>query len=185
MIEESLDDLQKSIVKAHESLAKELAKLRTGRANPALLESIRIDYYGTPTPLQQVANIGVPEARMLSVKPWEKSLIKTIEKAIVESGMGFNPQNDGETIRVPMPALTEDRRKELVRFARKQGEDCKVAIRKGRHEAKDVLQGLKESGDASGDDIDRALKKVEEIVQQGTSRADEILARKEKDILEV
>ncbi|QQR90119.1 MAG: ribosome recycling factor [Myxococcales bacterium] len=185
MINETHDQLQKDIEKAHEALRRELAKLRTGRANPDLLDSIRVDYYGSPTPLSQMANIGVPEPRMLTVQPWDKSQIKAIEKAIMESGLGLNPQNDGELIRLPMPQLNEERRRELVKFAKKFGEDCRVSIRAARHAAKDTLETLKKEKEAGEDEVERAQKKVEEIVQAGTSKVDDIVARKEKDILEV
>lgn len=185
MINETLQDLQTAIGKSHEALKRDLSKLRTGRANPQLLEGIRVDYYGTPTPISQMANIGVPEARMLTVKAWDKSSIKAIEKAIVEAGLGLNPQTDGDLIRLPMPALSEDRRKELGKVARKSGEECKVAIRKARHDAKDMLKSIEEEGAAGGDEVERAAKKVEDLVQEGTAKVDEIVTRKEKDIMEV
>lgn len=185
MIDEALQELQGSIEKAHEALRRDLARIRTGRANPDLLDSIRADYYGTSTPITQMANVGVPEARLLTVKPYDKSMVKAVEKAIMESDLGLNPQTDGDLIRIPMPSLTEDRRKELVKLARKSGEDSKVAIRHARNDARDVLDTLQKEGDAPQDDCDRARKKVEEIVQAGTAKVDEVIARKEKDILEV
>lgn len=185
MIDEALEELKQSIDKAHEALRRELARLRTGRANPDLLDSIRVDYYGTPTPIPQMANVGVPEPRMLTVKPWDKSVVKAVEKAILESDLGLNPQTDGELIRIPMPALTEERRKELVKIARKYGEEAKVAIRHARNDARSVLDELQKEGEASEDDCDRARKKVEEIVQAGQAKVDETVAKKEKDILEV
>jgi ribosome recycling factor len=185
MIDEALEELKAGIDKAHEALRKELSRLRTGRANPDLLESLRVDYYGTPTPISQMANVSVPEPRMLAVKPWDKSAVKLVEKAIVQADLGLNPQTDGDLIRIPMPALTEDRRKELVKHAKRHGEDCKVAIRKARHSAKDVLDTLQQEGEASEDDCDRARKKVEEIVQAGGAKTDEIVSRKESDIMEV
>lgn len=185
MIEETLAELKDSIGKAHEALKRELGRLRTGRASAQLLDSVRVDYYGTITPLSQMANIAVPEARMLTVKPWDKGQVKAVEKAIVEAGLGLNPMSDGDLIRIPMPPLTEERRKELVKLARKNGEECKVAIRKSRHDAKDVLSALEKEGEASKDDVERAQKKVEDIVQEGTGRADEIVAHKEKDIMEI
>lgn len=185
MIDETLEELRTAIGKTHEALKRDLTKLRTGRANAALLDSLRVDYYGTPTPISQMANIAVPEARLLIVKPWEKSQVKAIEKAIMESGLGLNPQSDGEILRIPMPALTEERRKELVKIARKNCEECKVAIRKARHEAKDMLASIESDGGASADEVERAQRKVEEIVQEGTAQADAIVAKKEKDILEV
>ena len=185
MIREALEELENAIVKAHEALRRDLAKLRTGRANPDLLDSLRVDYYGTSTPIGQMANIAVPEARLLTVKPWDKGQVKMIEKAIMESDLGLNPQTDGDLIRIPMPPLTEERRKDLVKLARKQSEECRVAIRKARHDAKDILDAIESDGDASADDCDRARKKLEEIVQTGTAKVDEIVSKKERDILEV
>jgi len=185
MIDETLDELKQAIAKAHESLRRELGKLRTGRANPALLDSIRVDYYGQSTPIAQMATVAAPEPRLLTIKPWDKSQAKAIEKAIVEEGLGLNPQVDGDIIRIPMPSLTEERRKELVKHAKKDGEECKVAIRKSRHDAKDMLSTLESDGEASADEIERAQKKVEEIVQEGTSRVDDMVSKKEKDIAEI
>jgi ribosome recycling factor len=185
MINETLEELSSAMTKAHDALKRDLAKIRTGRANPDLLSGIRVDYYGTLTPLNQMSNITVPEPRLLAVKPWEKGQVKAIEKAIMESGLGLNPQSDGELIRIPMPALTEERRRELVKLAKKSGEDCKIAIRAARHEAKDMIDQIESDGDAPADDCDRARKKLEEIVQAGQTRADEIVAKKEADIMEV
>ncbi len=185
MIDETLEELQSGIDKAHEALRRELSRLRTGRANADLLDGIRIDYYGSPTPLKQMATISVPEARMLTVKPFDRTQIAVVEKAIMQADLGLNPQNDGELIRIPMPPLTEERRKELVKVARKNGEDAKVAIRKARHDAKDMLDEVEKEGQASRDDVERGKKKLEEAVQTGTTRVDDIVARKEKDITEV
>ncbi len=128
-----------AIAKAHDALKRELTKLRAGRASPALLDGIRVDYYGTPTPLAQMAHINVPEPRLITVKPWDKTQIKAVEKALRESDLGLNPQVDGDLVRIPLPPLTEERRKEFVKIARKYGEECKVAIRKARHDALDML----------------------------------------------
>lgn len=185
MIDEVLEELKTSIDKAQDALRRDLARLRTGRANPDLLDAIRIDYYGTPTPVNQMANVGVPEPRLLTVKPYDKSMVKAVEKAIMESDLGLNPQTDGDLIRIPMPMLTEERRKEIVKIARKYSEDAKVAIRHARNDARSVLDDLQKEGEASQDDCDRARKKVEEIVQAGQAKVDEIVSRKEKDILEV
>ena len=185
MIDEAIAELKDSIDKAQDALKRELARLRTGRANPDLLDSIRVDYYGTPTQISKMANVGVPEPRMLTVKPWDKSMVKAVEKAIMESDLGLNPQTDGDLIRIPMPSLTEERRKEIVKLARKYGEDAKVAIRKSRNDTRSMLDDLQKEGEASEDDCDRARKKVEEIVQAGQTKVDDIVGRKEKDILEV
>jgi ribosome recycling factor len=185
MLDDVLKDLAASIDKAHEALRRELSKVRTGRAHAGMLDGIRIDYYGTPTPLAQMATVSVPEPRLLTVKPWDKSQLKAIDKAIREADLGLNPQSDGEIIRLPIPALTEDRRKEMVKLARKNGEDCKVAIRKHRRDANEMIDQLDKDGEVSGDDADRARKKLEEVVAEGVKQVDGILTSKEKEILEV
>ena len=185
MLAETLQELNDSIAKAQEALKRDLAKIRAGRANPAILDSVRVDYYGSPTPLKQLASISVPEPRMIVLKPFDRTQIQPIEKAIMEAQLGLNPGNDGELIRLPMPPLTEERRKELVKVARKSGEDCKVAIRKVRHDAKDMIDSLQKEGEVGEDDADRARKELEEIVKGGTNKVDEIVTKKETDILEV
>jgi len=185
MLEDVHKELFSAIGKAHDALRRDLAKLRAGRANPNLLDNIRIDYYGTGTPLNQMAHINVPEARLLTVKPWDKSQIKAVEKALRESDLGLNPQVDGDLIRIPLPPLTEERRKEFVKIAKKYGEECKVTIRKARHDALDMLSEIENDGDASSDDVDRAKKKVEETVSDGVKQVDTLVATKEKDILEI
>lgn len=185
MLKETLEELHDAIERAHESLKRDLAKIRAGRANPGILDGLRIEYYGTPTPLKQLASISVPEARLIVLKPFDRSQIQPIEKAIMEAQLGLNPSNDGELIRIPMPPLTEERRKELVKVARKAGEDCKVAIRKARHDAKDMIDSLQKEGEVGEDDAERARKELEEVVKTGTSRVDEIVSKKEADILEV
>ncbi len=184
-----LDDVQKDLLtaisKAHDALKRDLSKLRAGRAHASLLDGIRVDYYGTPTPLTQMAHVNVPEARLLTVKPWDKSQVKAVEKAIRESDLGLNPQTDGDLIRIPIPPLTEERRKDFVKIARKYGEECKVTIRKARHEALDLLSQIDAEGAASADDVDRAKKKVEETVADGSKQVDTIVGHKEKDILDV
>jgi ribosome recycling factor len=185
MIDDILSELKGDIAKAHESLKKSLSKIRTGRANPDILDGVRVDYWGTPTPISQMASITVPEARMIMVKVWDKANAKAVEKAIREADLGLNPQSDGEFLRIPMPPLTEERRKELTKTARKAGEECKVAIRKHRQDARSVLESLEKEGEAGADDVDRALKKVDEIVQGGTHTVDEIISKKEQDIMAI
>ncbi len=184
-----LDDVHKelisSIAKAHDVLKRDLAKLRAGRANANLLDGVRVDYYGTMTPLAQMANIAVPEPRLLTVKPWDKSVMKAVEKALRENDMGMNPMVDGDLIRIPLPPLTEERRKEFVKIARKYGEECRVTIRKARHEALDMLKEIDDSGGAPTDDVDRAKKKAEETVAEATKTVETIIGTKEKDIMEV
>ncbi len=185
MIDEVQSELEDAIEKAHAALKKELAKLRTGRAHPGMLDSIKADFYGSLTPLSQMATISVPEPRMLTVKPFDKSTVQTVEKAIRESNLGLNPQSDGDLLRVPVPPLSEERRRDLVKVAKKTGEDCKVAIRKSRHDAIDVLNELKKSGDASEDEVERAKKKVEEVVSAAGQVVDAQIQNKEKEIMQV
>ncbi len=185
MIEEIFGELKDSIEKAKEALRRELSKLRTGRAHPAMLDSLRVDYYGQTTPISQMATVNVPEPRMLTVKPWDKSQVQAVEKALRESDLHLNPQVDGDLIRIPIPALSEERRKELVKIAKKQGEECKVAVRKARHEALDMLNELKESGSSSEDEVERAKKKAEETVSEAGQSVDQIIAGKEKEILAI
>ena len=185
MLDDIHKDLVASIGKAHENLKRELAKLRAGRASTNLLDGIRVDYYGTMTPLSQMANINVPEPRLITVKPWDKTVVKAVEKALRESDLGLNPQPDGDLIRIPLPPLTEERRKEFVKIAKKYGEECKVAIRKARHDALDMLTEIDQAGDASADDVDRAKKKAEETVSDAVKTVDQIVSHKEKDIMEV
>ena len=185
MIDDVLAELKSGIESAKEALKRELAKLRTGRAHPGMLDGIRVDYYGQTTPLAQMATINVPEPRMLTVKPWDKSQVQAVEKAIRESSLGLNPMVDSDIIRVPVPALSEERRKDLVKVAKKQGEECKVAIRKSRHDALDMLNEIKEGGGASEDDVERAKKKAEEIMAEAGHQIDQTVQQKEKEILTI
>jgi ribosome recycling factor len=185
MISDVQKDLAGSLGKAHEALKRELLKLRAGRASASLLDGVKVDYYGTPTPLAQMAHINIPEPRLITVKPWDRTQIKPVEKALRETDLGLNPQVDGDLVRIPLPPLTEERRKEFVKVARKYGEECKVGIRKARHDALNLLAELEGEGEASADDVDRAKKKVEETVQEAVKHVDVMIANKEKDILEV
>ncbi|HEV3189438.1 MAG TPA: ribosome recycling factor [Polyangiaceae bacterium] len=185
MIQDVQKELGSSLSKAQEGLKQQLTKLRAGRASASLLDGIKADYYGTPTPLTQMAHINVPEPRLITVKPWDKTQVKAVEKALRESDLGLNPQVDSDLVRIPLPPLTEERRKEFVKIARKYGEECKVAIRKARHDALDLLAQLETEGESSADDVDRAKKKVEEMIQDAVKQIDSVIANKEKDILEV
>jgi ribosome recycling factor len=185
MIQEVQKELASSLAKAHDALKRELTRLRAGRANPTLLDGIKADYYGTPTPLPQMAHINVPEPRLITVKPWDKTQVKAVEKALRDSDLGLNPQIDADLVRIPLPPLTEERRKEFVKIARKCGEDCKVSIRKARHDALDMLGQLESEGESSADEVDRGKKKVEETVQDAVKFVDGMITNKEKDILEV
>ena len=185
MIDDVLKELQDSISKTQDALKRELSRLRTGRAHAGMLDGIRVDYYGQMTPLAQMANISIPEPRLLTVKPWDKSKVSAVDKAIRESDLGLNPQVDGDVLRIPVPALSEQRRKELVKVAKKHGEECKIAVRKARHDAIDMLTELKESGDISEDEMDRGKKKVEDSVTEASHAVDGVISSKEKEILTV
>jgi ribosome recycling factor len=185
MIADALKELQTNIDKAHDSLKRELVKIRTGRAHPSLLESVRVENYGTHMALSSMATINVADARMLTVKAWDKTQVKAIEKAIVQAPLGLNPQTDGDLIRIPLPPLTEERRKEFVKLAKGKGEECKVAIRHARHEAKDFIKTLVDEKEVGKDDGDRAQKEVDDRIQKANSDVDAIVSRKEADILEV
>jgi ribosome recycling factor len=183
MLKEVIEDLEQAIEKAQASLKRDLSKLRTGRAHAGMLDGVRVDYYGQLTPLPQMATVAVPEPRMLTVKPWEKDQIKHVERALRESDLGLNPQVDGLLIRVPIPPLTEDRRRDLVKVAKKTAEECRVSVRKARHDAINMLTELKKEGGASEDDVERAKKRVEEVVGGANQAIDGVVQNKEKEIL--
>ncbi|WP_437776033.1 ribosome recycling factor [Sorangium sp. So ce1097] len=185
MLEDVIKELREGIDKAIEAFRRDLAKVRTGRANAAMLDGIRVDYYGVPTPLVQMATVSVPEPRLITIKPWEKNQVKAIDKALRESDLNLNPQVDADLIRLPIPPLTEERRRDMVKLTKKNGEECKVAIRKHRRDANEMIETLEKDGEVSGDDADRAKKKVEDVVAEGTRQVDTIIAHKEKDILDV
>lgn len=185
MIEDVLKELRQGIDKTIEALRRDLGKVRTGRANAVMLDGVRVDYYGVSTPLNQMANISVPEPRLIIVKPWEKGQVKAVDKAIREADLGLNPQVDADIIRIPIPALTEERRREMVKLTKKYGEECKVAVRKHRRDAMEMLDTLDKDGDVSSDEADRAKKKVEEVMAETTKHIDGIIGAKEKDIVEV
>lgn len=185
MIDDVVKDLQDSIDKTIDVLRRELAKVRTGRAHPSILDRVRVDYYGVQTPISQMANIGVPDASMLTIKPWEKNQLSAIDRAIRDSDLGLNPQTDGELIRVPIPPLTEERRKDMVKLTKKNGEEAKIAIRKHRRDAMDLLAEAVKDGDVGEDDAERGKKKVEEIVTEGVKHVDKVVSDREAQIMEV
>lgn len=185
MLEEVYKELRAGIEKAVEALRRDLSKVRTGRAHAGMLDSIRVDYYGQPTPINQMANVSVPEPRLIMIKPWEKSQVKAIEKALRESDLNINPMTDGELIRLPIPALTEERRKEMVKMTKKHGEECKVAVRKHRRDALEMIDQMDKDGDVPADDADRGKKKVEEMVADGVKQIEHVVEAKEKEILVV
>jgi ribosome recycling factor len=175
------DHMDKSV----EALRREYQKVRTGRANIGLLDDIRIDYYGTPSPLSQVATISVPEPRTITLQPWETKMISVIEKAIMNANLGLTPANDGKVIRLNLPALTEERRKDIVKQLKKMAEEAKVAARNIRREANDELKKLEKNKKISEDDLKRAEKEVQDITNSYITRIDDVLAHKEKEVMEV
>ncbi len=183
--EDVVDDLRGRINKTLDDLRRELAKVRTGRANPALLEGVRVDYYGQMSPLNQVANVTVSDPRLIVIKPWEKSMISVIEKAINAAGLGINAMPDAEVVRVPIPPLTEERRKEFVKLVKHKGEEHKIAIRNERRDAKELLEEAVREGDLTEDQGKKALEKVQAEVDNGIKKVDEIIANKEKDLMQV
>jgi ribosome recycling factor len=185
----SVADIKKNteqkMMKSIEALKATLSKIRTGRAHPGILEQINVDYYGNPTPLSQVANLGLADARTLTVQPWEKSMIATVEKAIRESDLGLNPATQGNVIRVPMPPLTEERRKELTKVVKGDGEDAKVAVRNLRRDANEALKKLSKDKEISEDDERRGSDEVQKITDKFVAEIDKIVTEKEKEIMTV
>ena len=175
------DKMEKSL----DVLLDEYASIRAGRANPHVLDRLRIDYYGTPTPIQQVGNVTVPEARMIVIQPWEKSLLKEIEKAILVSDLGINPTNDGNVIRLVFPALTEERRKDLAKDVKKKGEGAKVAIRNIRRDAMDSIKKMEKAGDISEDDLKQGEEKIQKITDKMIEKVDKAIETKTKEIMTV
>ena len=175
------DKMEKSL----DVLLDEYASIRAGRANPHVLDPLRIDYYGTPTPIQQVGNVTVPEARMIVIQPWEKSLLKEIEKAILVSDLGINPTNDGNVIRLVFPELTEERRKDLAKDVKKKGEGAKVAIRNIRRDAMDSIKKMEKAGDISEDDLKQGEEKIQKITDKMIEKVDKAIETKTKEIMTV
>jgi len=180
-----IDDLKRRMDGALDVLRHELAGLRTGRASAGLLEPITVEAYGSNMPLVQVATINVPEARMISVQVWDKSVVKAVEKAIRNSGLGLNPITEGQNIRVPVPELTEDRRRELAKMAGKYAEQAKVAVRNVRRDGMESLKRLEKDGDISQDEHHSLSEKVQSLTDEHVARIDEMLAAKEKEILQI
>lgn len=185
MIREVLDDTEERMKKTVEFFRKDLATLRAGRATPALVEKIMVDYYGTPTPVQQLASISVPEPRLLVVQPWDKTQVAAVEKAIAKSDLGIHPQSDGNVIRLVIPQLTEERRNELVRLIRKKAEEERVVLRNLRREANDLLKEAAKEGEISEDERDRGLGEVQKLTDRYVAEVDKILKAKEKELMEV
>jgi ribosome recycling factor len=185
MLNQVYQEMERKMARAAEALKAEFAGIRTGRANPGLLEGIKVQSYGSLVPLNQVAGVSVPEPRLLVIQPWDKTALPEIEKAILKSELGLTPMNDGRVIRLPIPTLTEERRKELSRLIKKMAEDGKVAVRNIRREANDEVKKLEKDKKISEDDSKKALEKTEVLTEKAVKCIDEILTKKEKEIMEV
>ncbi len=184
-MDERLKSFQDKMEKSLNNLEEEYASVRAGRANPHVLDKLRVDYYGTPSPIQSVANVSVPEARMIQIQPWEPSLVKEIEKAILCSDIGINPTNDGKTIRLVFPELTEERRKDLAKDIKKKGEASKVAIRNIRRDAMDQFKKLGKSEDISEDEINDLEDQIQKLTEECVAKIDKAIEAKSKEILTV
>jgi ribosome recycling factor len=184
MIDDIYQDTKESMGKTVEALKRELQRIRTGRASLSVLDGIKVDYYGTPTPLNQMATMAVPESRQITIQPWDASVIKDIEKAILKSDLGLTPSNDGKILRILIPPLTEERRKELVKVIHKICEDHKVTVRNLRRDSNDLLKSLKKDGDISEDETFRSQDEVQKITDEHIKLIDECYSEKEKEILE-
>ncbi|MDO5382442.1 MAG: ribosome recycling factor [Eubacteriales bacterium] len=180
-----IKDFEVKMQKSVESLKEDFTTIRAGRANPHILDKIRVDYYGTPTPLQQVANISVPEARMIQIQPWEANLIKEIEKAILVSDLGITPNNDGKAIRLIFPELTEERRKELAKDVKKKGDNAKVAVRNVRRDANDQIKKQNKAGEISDDEAKNAEDEIQKLTDKYVAAIDKAIEEKSEEILTV
>lgn len=184
MIDDIYQDTKESMSKSIEALERELKRVRTGRASLSILDGIKVDYYGTLTPLNQMATLAVPESRLITIQPWDISVIKDIEKAILKSDLGLTPANDGKIMRISIPPLTEERRKELVKLVHKMCEDHKVSVRNVRRDSNELLKSLKKDGDISEDEAFNAQDEIQKITDEHVKLIDECYTKKEKEILE-
>ncbi|MDY3862063.1 MAG: ribosome recycling factor [Ruminococcus sp.] len=184
-MQEQLTKTSQRMQRRIDHLVDEYSQIRAGRANPALLEKIKIDYYGTPRPISQVASISVAEARTLTIQPWDASVIRDIERAIQTSDLGINPQNDGKILRIIFPPLTEDRRKEIVKDISKLAEETKVQIRNVRRECMEKLKAMKKDGELTEDDLKQAEKKTQDLTDKFVKKTDELSSAKQKEIMEI
>lgn len=185
MINDITADAEEGMKKAVDSFKRDLQKIRTGRANTSMLDGIKVDYYGTPTPVNQVATVQVVDARLITVKPWEKNMIAAIEKAIRASDLGINPVADSELVRLPIPPLTQERRKELARAVGKQTEEARVAVRSARRDAMDMIKDAEKEKQLTEDERKQAEKKVQELTDKYVAQIEEIAKAKEKEIMEL
>ncbi len=185
MTDEVIEELRKEMDRTLSALRKDLTRTRTGRASTALLEGITVDYYGTRTPLNQLAGLSAPEPRLLVIQPYDKSVLAQIERAILQSDLGLVPVNDGKILRIPIPELTEERRRELVKHVRKLAEDYRVSMRNHRRDAIDLLKSLEKDKEITEDDVHKATEKIQELTKASTDKVDQVLKGKEEEIMEV
>ncbi len=185
LADDVIKDLHARIGKTIEHFKQELTGIRTGRASLHVLDGVRVDYYGQPTPLNQVATLAVVDARLITVKPWEKSLLPVIDKAIRDANLGLNPQSDKDLVRVPIPPLTEERRREIVKQMKAKGEEQKLAVRNERRDAKALVEEGEKEGEIAGDEAKKALDRVQKETDEGVKRIDEMVAAKEKEVMQV
>ena len=185
MINEVLEETKERMGKTEKAFESELTKVRTGRASQSILDGVKVDYYGTQTPLPQMATVSIPESRLITVKPWDVSVINEVEKAILKANIGLTPSNDGKLIRISIPPLTEERRKEIAKGVAKTCEEFKVAVRNIRRDSNEMIKELQKEGDISEDDSFKGQKQVQDLTDQAIKKLDEIFAAKEKEILEV
>lgn len=185
MIKELLNDAKERMEKVEKILIGDYATLRAGRATPSLLDKVTVDYYGSETPVNQTANISCPEPRLIVIQPWDRNMLAAIEKGILKSDLGITPSNDGTVIRLAVPQLTEERRKEIVKLCSKKAEDAKVAVRNIRRDVNDSIKGLEKSKEASEDECKKGLDDAQKLTDQFIKRMDEVFAQKEKEILSV
>ena len=184
-MQEKIKVYEEKMNKSYDALLSEFGSIRAGRANPHVLDKLRVDYYGSPTPLQQLANVSVPEPRMILIQPWEKKLIRDIEKAILTSDLGINPNNDGSSIRLIFPELTEERRKDLVKEVKKKAEEGKVAIRNIRRDGNDAFKKLAKTEDVSEDEIKQLEEKLQKMTDKYVKEIDDLMETKSKEIMTV
>jgi ribosome recycling factor len=185
MLTDILKNAEDSMNKSMENLQRELAGIRTGKANPALLDSIKVEYYGQMVPLKQVASIAAPDVRLLTVQPWDKTIVGNIEKAILASELGLNPQNDGTLIRLPIPQLTEERRKDLVKIVKRFGEETKVSVRNIRRDANDAIKNLEKEREISEDNMHTNQDKIQKLTDKYITKIDEAIDTKDKEVMEL
>ncbi|MBN1958053.1 MAG: ribosome recycling factor [Desulfuromonadales bacterium] len=185
MVNEVLSEAKKAMEKAVKALKKEMSKVRTGRASTSLLDDVTVEYYGVSTPLSQVATLSTPEARLITVQPWEKNLIPDIEKAIFKADLGLTPSSDGQLIRLPVPALTEERRRDMVKIIKRMAEDAKISVRNARRDANENLKMLEKEKEITEDDLKRSEKDVQQLTDEFVSTIDNVVQNKEQEVMEI